>query len=137
MPFRSVIVAVIAAVSLFTLGLGGARADKPARIPVAFGQWTGPHAGTFKSGLRGGLAKECVVVKAEKARVIIDGEVSGDKTFKVRVVVKSPQTKDTLESKEYSFSKPSVSEAQSHRMGRDVAEIARRAPDPGAGAPAP
>lgn len=111
-------------------GLVGARAEKPARIPVAMGTWTGSHASRFKSGVRSGVSKDCVVVRAEKARVIIDGEVTeADKKFTVRVIVKSPKTNDIVESREYSFSKPEVSQAQSHRMGRDVTEIARRSPE--------
>jgi hypothetical protein len=107
-----------------------ARAEKPPRIPVALGKWTGPHAGSFKSGLRGGISKECVVVRADKARVIIDGEVTGtDKPFKVRVIVKSPRTGDVVESREYTFQKPSPSGPQSRKMGHDVTEIARRAPE--------
>src|SRR5579859_338670 len=68
-------------------------AEKPAKIPVAFGAWKGPHAGTFKSGLRRGLAKGCAVVGKNKARVIIEGEVTEqeNKHFSLRVVVKSPR----------------------------------------------
>jgi hypothetical protein len=110
---------------------GGAHAEKPAKIPVAMGAWTGPHAGTFKSGVRSGVAKDCVVTRAEKARVIIEGEVKEGENnhFTVQVIVKSAKTKEIVESREYSFSKPQVSQAQSHRMGRDVTEIARRAPE--------
>jgi hypothetical protein len=121
----------VLALILATAVLGtAAHAEKPVKIPVAFGTWTGPHAGRFKSGVRSGVAKDCVVVRAEKARVIIDGEVSSEdnKHFKVRVMVKSPKTNELVETKEYSFSKPQLSQAQSHRLGRDVFEIARRAP---------
>jgi hypothetical protein len=118
-------------VVLVAIGIGAAaaRADKPPRIPVALGKWTGPHAGTFKSALRSGLGKDCVVVRADKARVVIDGEVSGDKSFTVRVILKSPKTNDVVESREFTFSKPDVSQAKSHKMGHDVAEMARRAPE--------
>jgi hypothetical protein len=115
-----------------TLGLGavGARAEKPPKIPVALGKWTGPHASGFKSGLRSGISKECVVVRPAKARVIVEGEVTGtDKPWKVRVIVKSPKTDEVIESREYTFYKPTPSQAQSHKMGRDVTEIARRAPE--------
>jgi hypothetical protein len=118
---------------LLAVGVGAApaQAEKPPKIPVAFGAWTGPHAGSFKSGVRSGVAKECAVVRAEKARVIIDGEVTETepKHFKLRVIVKSPKTNDIVESREYTFSKPEVSQGQSHRMGRDVFEIARRSPE--------
>jgi len=109
-----------------------AHAEKPAKIPVAFGTWTGPHAARFKSGLRSGVAKDCVVVRAAKARVIIDGQVSSEdnKHFKLSVMVKSPKTNELVETKEYTFSKPQLSQAQSHRLGRDMFEIARRAPEP-------
>jgi len=112
-------------------GAVSARAEKPPKIPVALGKWTGPHAGSFKSALRSGLAKDCVVVGAAKARVIVDGEVTSadEKHFTVRVIVKSPKTNDIVESREYSYSKPALSQAQSHKMGRDVTEIARRSPE--------
>jgi hypothetical protein len=119
-------------VVLVAMGLmmaAAARAEKPPKIPVALGKWTGPHAGTFKSALRSGISKDCVVVRPAKARVVIDGEVSGDTTFTVRVILKSPRTNEIVESREYTFSKPEVSQAKSHKMGRDVAEMARRAPD--------
>jgi hypothetical protein len=112
------------------MGAAVAHAEKSPKIPVAFGKWTGPHAGTFKSALRGGVSKGCVVVRAEKARVIIEGEVSAeDKRIKVRVILRSPKTSDIVESREYTFSKPSVSQAQSNKMGREVTEMARRAPE--------
>jgi hypothetical protein len=115
---------------LIAMGAAVAHAEKPAKIPVALGKWTGPHAGTFKSALRSGLSKGCVVVRAEKARVIIEGEVSAeDKPIKVHVILKSPKTSDIVESREYTFSKPSVSQAQSNKMGREVTEMASRAPE--------
>ncbi len=115
--------------SVLTLG-ASAHADKPERIPVALGRWTGPHAGSFKSALRGGTAKGCMVVRAERARVIVDGEVTGtDKPWKVRVIVKSPKTSDVVESREYTFYKPTASSAQGKKMGRDVCEMAQRAPE--------
>src|SRR5215472_4683307 len=106
-------------VLLVAIGVGAAvaHADKPPKIPVALGKWSGPHSGSFKSALRSGLSKDCVVVRAEKARVIIDGEVSGDKTFTVRVILKSPKTNELVESREFSFSKPDVSPARSRKMG--------------------
>jgi hypothetical protein len=111
--------------------LAGARADKPPKIPVAMGTWTGPHSGTFKSAVRNGVAKDCVVTKATKARVVIEGEVSEKEKggFTVRVVVKSPKTNDIVESREYSFPKPQVSSGMSHKMGHDVVEIAKRSPE--------
>jgi hypothetical protein len=121
-----------AALFILVIGAGmvGARAEKPPKIPVAMGTWTGPHAGTFKSAVRSGVSKDCSVVKANKARVIIDGEVTeAEKGFTVHVTVKSPKTNEIVESREYSFSKPQVSQAQTHKMGHDVTEIARRAPE--------
>jgi hypothetical protein len=115
---------------LVALMSGGAHAEKPAKIPVAFGKWTGPHASTFKSALRNGVRKGCAVVRADKARVVIEGEVSADdKPIKLRVVLKSPRSGDIVESREYTFSKPTVSAAQSKRMGREVTEMAQRAPE--------
>jgi hypothetical protein len=107
-----------------------ARAGKPPRIPVAMGTWSGPHAGTFKGAVRSGMSKDCVVTKPDKARAIIDGEVSeGEKGLKVRVIVKSPKTSEVVESREYSFAKPQVSAGMSKKMGHDVGEIAKRAPE--------
>jgi hypothetical protein len=120
---------VLVVLVALSAGAAVAHADKPPRIPVALGKWTGPHAGSFKSALRSGLSKDCVVVRAEKARVIIDGEVTGDKTFSVRVILKSPKTNELVESREFTFSKPDVSQARSRKMGHDVAEMARRAPE--------
>jgi hypothetical protein len=122
---RSLIVLLLLALSAVT-----AHAEKPAKIPVAFGKWTGPHAGAFKSALRNGIKNGCVVVRADKARVIIDGEVNGDdKPIKLRVILKSPKTQDIVESREYTFSKPTPSQNQANRMGREVTEMAQRAPE--------
>ena len=126
MAFRLRAIVVLLVVAL---GAVMAHAEKPAKIPVAFGKWTGPHASTFKRALRNGVKAGCVVVRADKARVVIDGEVSADdKPIKVRVILKSPQTQEIVESREYTFSKPSVSQAQSNRMGREVTDMAQRAP---------
>ena len=112
--------------------LGGvALAEKPAKIPVAFGGWTGPHASRFKSAVRGTIGKDCVVTRADKARVIIEGEATESddkKKVTVKVVVKSPKTNEIVESREYSFSKPEPSSGQSKKMGHDVVERAKRAP---------
>jgi hypothetical protein len=116
--------------ALLLVVLGAAHAEKPARIPIAFGKWTGPHASTFKSALRKGVQKGCVVVRAAKARVIIDGEVSAeDKPIKLHVVLKSRRTGEVVESREYTFAKPTVSSALANRMGREVTEMAQRAPE--------
>jgi hypothetical protein len=106
-------------------------AEKPEKLPVAFGAWQGPRAATFKSALRRGLAKECNVVAPKAARALIDGQVSSEdgKKFSVKVIVKSPKTKEIIEQREYTYSKPSVSQAQANRMGREVAAMARRVPE--------
>jgi hypothetical protein len=117
---------------LFVLGGAvAARADKPPKIPVAMGTWTGPKASRFKSAVRNGIAKECAVVRKDKARVVIEGEVKSDddKHFSVHVIVKSPKTGDIVESRDYTSAKPQPSQAMSHKMGHDVTEIARRAPE--------
>jgi hypothetical protein len=120
-------------VALVLLALGGmaAAAEKPPKIPVAIGKWTGPHAGTFKSAVRSGIGKDCQVVKPAKARVVIDGEVTegDDKKLTVRVLVKSPKTDELVQSKEYTFAKPNVSHGMSQKMGHDLTEIARRSPE--------
>ena len=116
--------------ALLLVLLGAAHAEKPAKVPIAFGKWTGPHASTFKSALRKGLQKGCVVVRAGKARVVIDGEVSAeDKPIKLRVILKSPRSGEIVESREYTFAKPTVSSALANRMGREVTEMAQRAPE--------
>jgi hypothetical protein len=117
--------------ALLALGLAlPALAEKPEKLPVAFGAWQGPRAATFKSALRRGLAKECNVVAPQKARALIEGVVSEeDKKFSVKVIVKSPKTKEVVEQREYTFGKPSVSQAQANRMGREVAAMAKRVPE--------
>jgi hypothetical protein len=115
---------------LLLLASAAAPAEKPVKIPVAMGTWTGPHAGVFKGAVRSGMSKDCVVTRASKARVIIDGEVSeADKGFKVRVIVKSPKTNEIVDSREYAFAKPQVSAGMSKKMGSYVGEIAKRAPE--------
>jgi hypothetical protein len=119
---------------LLFLMLGAAvamGAEKPPKIPVTMGTWTGPKASHFKSAVRNGAAKECAFVRKDKARVIIDGEVKSedDKHFSVHVIVKSPKTGDIVESRDYTFNKPEPSQNQSKKMGHDVTEIARRAPE--------
>jgi hypothetical protein len=107
-----------------------AEAEKPAKIPVTLGNWKGPHANTFKGAVRRGVSKGCVVVKKDKARVVIDGEVteSSPNHFTVRVMVKSPKNDEIIESREYAYSKPNASGGQADRMGRDIVAIAQRAP---------
>jgi hypothetical protein len=106
-----------------------ARPTAPDKIPVSFGSWTGPSARTFKSALRHGLRKDCTVVGAKTARVIIDGVVSEQgKGVVVRVTVKSPKDGEIIESREFPFSKPTPSQSQGDRMGAAVVDMARRAP---------
>jgi hypothetical protein len=114
---------------LFT-GLGIAeKAEKPEKIPVALGSWKGPSAGSFKGALRRGLAKDCTFTKPKTARAIIDGEVTQEgKKFTVRVIVKAAQSGEVLEQREYPYSKPSLSQGQTNKLGREVAEMVRRAP---------
>jgi hypothetical protein len=110
--------------------VGAAHAEKPPKIPVAMGTWKGPHAGTFKSAVRSGVSKDCVVTKAAKARVVIEGEVTeAEKGFKVMVILKSPKTNEIVESREYKFAKPQVSSGMAKKMGHDVTEIAMRSPE--------
>src|SRR3954454_9191648 len=97
--------AALRSVMIGLLLLGGvAGAEKPVKIPVAFGAWKGPHAGRFKSAVRGTIGKDCVVVRTEKARVIIEGEVTeaeDTKKLTVKVLVKSPKTNEIVESRDY------------------------------------
>jgi hypothetical protein len=114
---------------LVAFGFGAVRAEKPEKLRVALGSWTGPHAGSFKSALRSGMRKECLFVNAKTARAIIDGEVvEQGKRFSVRVIVKSAKTGEVAEQREFSFAGPSPSQHQSSKMGHDVAEMVRRAP---------
>jgi hypothetical protein len=122
----------IFAIVMLSLLAFPALADKPALIPVTFGAWKGSHANTFKSGLRRGLAKAkgCSVVPRGKARVVIEGEVTEQNgKFSVHVSLKSPKNDEIIESREYSFSKPTVSDGQANKMGREVTEMAGRAPE--------
>jgi hypothetical protein len=125
------VVKLLVVMAIFVLGLSpfAARADKPEKIPVALGSWKGPSANTFKSALRRGLAKDCLVVGAKRARVVIDGEVSQEaKGFTVRVIVKSAKSGEVAEQREFPFAKANVSPAQSNRMGHAVADMVRHAP---------
>ena len=120
---------VVALLSLVVLAPSGAHADKPEKIPVAMGKWKGPHAAGFKSALRRGLAKYCTIGSAKKARAIIDGEETEEgKKAKLTVIVRAAKTKEVVEQREYNFSKPSASAGQASKMGREVAEMAGRAP---------
>jgi hypothetical protein len=103
-----------------------AKAD---RTPVMFGSWKGPSARVFKSALRNGIAKECLVVGPKAARAIIDGEVREQgKGVVVRVIVKAAKSGEVVEQREFTFSRPQASRSQADRMGRAVADMARRAP---------
>ena len=114
-----------------------AHAEKPEKVPVALGSWKGPSASTFKSALRRGLAKDCTFVKAKKARALIEGEVTSadGKKLSVKVIVKATTTGEVVEQRSYQFAKPSVSAAMASKMGREVADSARRAPTPDTPAP--
>lgn len=102
---------------------------KADRTPVAFGSWKGPGASAFKSALRHGIAKECVVVGAKMARALIDGEVRPQgKGVIVRVIVKAAKGGEVVEQREFTFARPRASKSQTDRMGRAVADMARRAP---------
>jgi hypothetical protein len=129
--FRRAALAASLCLALLGFTTRATGAEKPPKIPVAMGKWTGPHAGSFKSAVRGGIAKDCAVVRADKARVVIEGEVTEkeNKHLTVRVILKSPKTSEVVESKEYEFAKPNVSHGMSQKMGRDVFEMARRAPE--------
>lgn len=121
---------LIRALALTLLVATPVRAEKPAKLPIAFGAWKGPSAGTFKSALRQALAKTCAVVPRGKARVVIEGEVRPqDKGVSVRVSLKSPRSDEIVESREYSFAKPKVSAGQAGKMGREVTEMVGRAPE--------
>jgi len=125
-PAQRLVVLIALALALAALP---ARAEKPEKIPVALGSWKGPSASSFKSALRRGLAKDCVIVGAKRARAILDGEVVQDgKAFTVRVIVKSAKSGEVAEQREFPFAKASVSSAQANRMGRAVADMVRRAP---------
>src|SRR5689334_21132612 len=103
------------------------RTENPVNVPVADGRWKGPSASSFNSALRRGLAKDCVIVGAKRARAILDGEVVQDgKAFTVRVIVKSAKSGEVAEQREFPFAKASVSSAQANRMGRAVADMVRR-----------
>jgi hypothetical protein len=115
-------------VSLAT-GTAAAREPKPEKVPVALGAWKGPSASTFKSAMRRGLAKECKVVGAKGARVVVEGEVApAGKGFVVRAIVRQPRTNELLQQREFKFAKAKASAGQSNKMGHFVAEVARRTP---------
>lgn len=125
------LVVLLFLMSFMILAAGSAGADKPVKIPVAFGAWKGPQANIFKNALQRGVRKECVLVKPRTARVVIEGEVTEkDQKFVVRVIVKMPKGDELAGSHEYTYAKPKVTQAQANKMGHDVTEMARRAPTP-------
>ncbi len=118
-----------ALVAALVPSLALAASVKPEKIPVALGSWKGPKVGTFKDAMRRGLGKDCKIVGAKAARVVIEGTVSEQgKGFVLRVIVKLPKSGEVVEQRDFPFPKPRASKAQSDKMGRVVAEIARRAP---------
>jgi hypothetical protein len=103
---------------------------KPEKIPVSVGKWTGPSAGTFKGAMKAGLNKECKVGAAKGARAIVEGVVEAkEKGFLVKVMVKAAKNGETVEEKEYSFSKAKVSSGQRDKMGREISKIVRKTPE--------
>jgi hypothetical protein len=127
MPSSQAVMSVL----VTTLAFGSTMAAAPPveKTPIAFGSWKGPSAGSFKSALRRGLQKECVVVPAKKARAIITAEVTQEgKKYSVHVVVTSTKTNEVVESRTFTFSKPSLSAGQTNKFGADVGAIARRSP---------
>ncbi len=124
---------LVAVALLLLSSIGSARADKapkPPKIPVVFGTWTGPSAGTFKSAVRKGIAKDCIVVAKKKARVVIEGTAEAQgKGAVVHVRVKAAKTDEIVETKDFTFARLSVSSGQAGKMGKAVAEIAGRSPE--------
>jgi hypothetical protein len=117
---------LLAALLLVALPAAAKPADK---IPVAFAQWSGLRANSFKSALRSAVAKECRSVKPAAARVLVEGEVSEKgKGALVRLVLKNPKDGEVVESREFSFPRPQPSGPQVKKMGRALVEMARRAP---------
>lgn len=108
-----------------------ARAAKPKadRTPVVWGSWKGPGASGFKGALRRGISKEVLVVGPKAARAVIEGEVRPQgKGVIVRVIVKAAKGGEVVEQREFSFARPQASRSQIDRMGRAVADMARRTP---------
>jgi hypothetical protein len=107
----------------------GAKATKPEKIHVAFGAWTGPGSGSYKSGIRTAIAKDCVFTPKKSARALIEGAVAADgKGSVLSLSVKAAQSGEVVESREFKSPKPSPSRALLNKIGRAVVEMANRAP---------
>lgn len=121
------------ALALLCVGLVASPAvagpPKPEKLPVAFGAWTGKGAGSFKSALRGKIGKECVVVPPKKARALLEGVVTeAGKGVTVKLVVKAAFNGEVVQSKEFSFARPSPQAGKVAQMAKAVVEITRRTP---------
>jgi hypothetical protein len=128
LALRAKSILVVAAVAIASNGALAAK-PKPEKIPVALGSWKGPGAGGFKDAMRRGLSKDCKIVGAKTARVVVDGVVTAEgKGATVQVIVKLPRTGEVVERRDFHFARPKASRAQGDKMGHAVAEIARRAP---------
>ena len=106
-----------------------AKAPKPEKIRVAFGAWSGPGAGAFKSGLRSAIAKDCVIGGKKGARAIVEGVVAPEaKGAVLRLAIKAAESGELVESREFHSPQPRPSHALLSKIGRAVVEMVRRAP---------
>jgi hypothetical protein len=124
--------AILALVFLANLGataFAKSAAPKPEKEKVAFGAFTGPGAGSFKSGIRSIVAKACVITSKKSARALIEGESTPkDKGVVFRLVIKGAQNGEVVESREFPSPKPSPSSGLVHKIGRAAVEMAQRVP---------
>lgn len=119
-------------------GEATAKAQKPEKIPVAFASWTGPGAGSFKSGVRSALGKDCVIVGRKTARVVLEGVVAADgKGAVLHLTLKSGKTGEIVESRDFHSPRPQPARGLTQKIGRAVVDMAHRAPNDAAEPAAP
>jgi hypothetical protein len=122
-------VALIGLSFLAFIGDAAAKEEKPPKIPVAFGKWSGPSAGSFKASMRSTLNKSCVVVGKKKSRAYIEGVVEPEnKGAVLHLVVKASKNDEVVESRDFHSPRPTPSSGLGNKIGRAVVEMANRAP---------
>ncbi len=106
-----------------------AKPPKPEKFKVAFGTWTGPSTGSFKSALRSALAKDCSFVGRKSARLIFEGVVAPQgKGAVLSFTIKLARNDEIVESREFKCPRPTPNRAQANKFARAIVEMARRAP---------
>lgn len=126
---RSVFVALLLVCGFAATAVAREPKPKPEKVRVTFGAFKGHGAGSFKSGIRSIVAKDCVVSGKKDARALIEGEVTPkDKGVTFRLLIKAAQSGELVESREFTSPKPSPSSGLVHKIGRAAVEMVQRVP---------